>query len=157
LQDQEVRPVGGKTSYKTNCRIVAATNRKPEEAIQDGKLRQDLYYRISTISVHLPPLRERRDDIMPLANSFLRRFAAQANRPISGFSLFAVERLTGFDWPGNIRQLQNEVQRAVLLCEGTEVDATDLSITAFAPARATLEIQASPSSRALSATPSSRC
>jgi DNA-binding NtrC family response regulator len=131
LQDQEVRPVGGKTSYKTNCRIIAATNRNPEEAIQDGKLRQDLYYRISTISVHLPPLRERRDDIMPLANSFLRRFSAQANRPISGFSLFAVERLTSFDWPGNVRQVQNEVQRAVLLCEGTEVDATDLSITAI--------------------------
>jgi DNA-binding NtrC family response regulator len=129
LQDQEVRPVGGKTSYKTNCRIVAATNRKPEEAIRDGKLREDLYYRISTISVHLPSLRERRDDIMPLANAFLRRFASQANRPIIGFSASAVERLTGFDWPGNVRQLQNEVQRAVLLCEGTEVDASDLSIS----------------------------
>ena len=80
LQDQEVRPVGGKTSYKTNCRIIAATNRKPEDAIKDGKLREDLFYRISAISVHLPPLRERRDDIMPLANAFLKRFAAQANR-----------------------------------------------------------------------------
>ncbi len=85
LQDQEVRPVGGKVSYKTNCRLVAATNRKPEEAIKDGKLREDLFYRISAISVHLPPLRERREDIMPLANSFLKRFAAQANRPIRGF------------------------------------------------------------------------
>ena len=85
LQDQEVRPVGGKTSYKTNCRIVAATNRKPEEAIKDGKLREDLFYRISAISVHLPPLRERRDDIMPLANAFLKRFAAQANRVITRF------------------------------------------------------------------------
>ena len=82
LQDQEVRPVGGKTSYKTNCRIVAATNRKTEEAIKDGKLREDLFYRISAISVHLPPLRERREDIMPLANAFLKRFAAQANRVI---------------------------------------------------------------------------
>ena len=86
LQDQEVRPVGGKTSYKTNCRIIAATNRKPEDAIKDGKLREDLFYRISAISVHLPPLRERRDDIMPLANAFLKRFAAQANRDISGFT-----------------------------------------------------------------------
>ena len=86
LQDQEVRPVGGKVSYKTNCRIVAATNRKPEEAIKDGKLREDLFYRISAISVHLPPLRERREDIMPLANAFLKRFASQANRPIRGFT-----------------------------------------------------------------------
>src|SRR5689334_21781463 len=129
LQDQEVRPVGGKVSYKTNCRIVAATNRKTEEAIKDGKLREDLFYRISAISVHLPPLRERREDIMPLANAFLKRFAAQANRVIKGYTPSAVERLTSFDWPGNIRQLQNEVQRAVLLSEGDEVDATDLSIT----------------------------
>ena len=129
LQDQEVRPVGGKTSYKTNCRLVAATNRKTDEAIRDGKLREDLFYRISAISVHLPPLRERRDDVMPLANSFLKRFSAQANRVLKGFTPSAVERLTNFDWPGNIRQLQNEIQRAVLLCEGDEVDAADLSIS----------------------------
>jgi DNA-binding NtrC family response regulator len=129
LQDQEVRPVGGKSAYKTNCRIVAATNRRPEEAIKEGKLREDLFYRISAILVHLPPLRERREDIMPLANSFLKRFAAQANRLLKGYTLGAVERLTNFDWPGNVRQLQNEVQRAVLLSEGDEVDGTDLSIT----------------------------
>ncbi len=129
LQDQEVRPVGGTTSYKTNCRIIAATNRKPEEAIKDGKLREDLFYRISAISVYLPPLRERRDDISPLANSFLRRYAAQANRTLRGFTPQAVERLTSFDWPGNVRQLQNEIQRAVLLSEGPEVNVTDLSIS----------------------------
>src|SRR6202142_2786901 len=129
LQDQEVRPVGGKTSYKTNCRLVAATNRKTDEAIAQGKLREDLFYRISAITVHLPPLRERREDIMPLANTFLKRFAAQANHLISGFTPAAVERLTAFDWPGNIRQLQNEVQRAVLLNEGNEVDIADLSVT----------------------------
>ncbi len=129
LQDQEVRPVGGKTAYKTDCRIIAATNRHPEDAIKDGKLREDLYYRISAISVHLSPLRERREDIVPLAQAFLKRFAAQANRVIRGFTPAAIERLTNFDWPGNVRQLQNEVQRAVLLCEGDEVDASDLSIT----------------------------
>jgi DNA-binding NtrC family response regulator len=128
LQDQEVRPIGGKVSYKTNCRLVAATNRKPEEAIKDGKLREDLFYRISAISVHLPPLRERREDILPLANAFLKRFAAQANRVIKGFTPAAVERLTAFDWPGNVRQLQNEVQRAVLMSEGDMVDASDLSV-----------------------------
>jgi two-component system, NtrC family, response regulator HydG len=129
LQDQEVRPVGGKTGYKTNCRILASTNRKSDVAIKEGKLREDLFYRISTITVHLPPLRDRRDDIVPLATAFLKRFAAQANRDIRGFKPDAIDRLTAFDWPGNIRQLQNEIQRAVLLCEGGEVAGADLSIT----------------------------
>ncbi len=129
LQEKEVRPVGGRTSYKTDCRIIAATNRKVEEAIRDGKLREDLYYRISAVSVHLPPLRERRDDILPLANAFLKRYAAQANRDLAGFSDEAAERLRSFDWPGNVRQLQNEVQRAVLLSEGKLVEAADLSIS----------------------------
>jgi DNA-binding NtrC family response regulator len=129
LQDQEVRPVGSKSSFKSNCRILASTNRRPETAIKDGKLREDLFYRISAISVHLPPLRERHDDIMPLAGAFLKRFAAQASRDIRGFSADALERLTAFDWPGNVRQLQNEIQRAVLLCEGGEISAADLSIT----------------------------
>lgn len=136
LQDQEVRPIGGTTSYKTNCRIVAATNRRPQDAIKDGKLREDLYYRISAISVHLPPLRDRRDDIIPLAMAFLKRFAAQANRTIRGFAPDAQERLEKFEWPGNIRQLQNEIQRAVLLCEGNEIKASDLSISNVAPVSA---------------------
>ena len=129
LQDQKVRPVGGKTDYQTNCRIVAATNRPPAEAIKDGKMREDLFYRISAISVHLPPLRERRDDILPLANAFLKRFSAQANRTLRGFNPDAIERLITFDWPGNIRQLQNEIQRTVLLSEGPDVKASDLSIS----------------------------
>jgi len=129
LQDQEVRPVGDTVSYKTNCRIIAATNRKPEDAIKDGKLREDLFYRISALSVYLPPLRERRDDIVPLANAFLKRFAAQANRDLHNFKTDAIDRLTAFDWPGNIRQLQNEIQRAVLLSEGSEVSAADLSVS----------------------------
>ncbi len=133
LQDQKVRPVGGKVDYQTNCRLVAATNRNPEEAIKDGKLREDLFYRISAISVNLPALRNRRDDIMPLATAFLKRFAGQADRVIKGFTQSAVDRLTGFDWPGNVRQLQNEIQRAVLLCEGEMVDGADLSITRTRP------------------------
>jgi DNA-binding NtrC family response regulator len=139
LQDQEVRPVGSKTSYKTNCRIIAATNRKPDDAIKDGKLREDLFYRISTLSVYLPPLRERRDDILPLANSFLKKFSAQASRDIRGFKPEAIERLTSFDWPGNIRQLQNEVQRSVLLSEGDEVALSDLSVSATRSASGAIE------------------
>ena len=128
LQEKEVRPVGGRTSYKSNCRIIAATNRPVEQAIKEGKLREDLYYRISAISIALPPLRERPEDIMPLANSFLKRFAAQADRVITGFSPDATERLRRFDWPGNVRQLQNEIQRAVLMSEGTIVEVGDLSV-----------------------------
>jgi DNA-binding NtrC family response regulator len=128
LQEKEYRPVGGRNSYKSDCRVIASTNRPIEEAIKEGKLRQDLYYRISTISVSLPPLRERREDILPLANGFLRRYAAQAGRNITGFSPAAAEQLRKFDWPGNVRQLQNQVQRAVLMAEGNYVDAQDLSV-----------------------------
>jgi transcriptional regulator with PAS, ATPase and Fis domain len=128
LQEKEVRPVGGRTTYKTNCRIIAATNRKTDEALKEGKLREDLFYRISAVTVHLPPLRERREDIGPLANSFLKTYAAQAGRTITGFSTAALERLRANDWPGNVRQLQNEVQRAVLMCEGGEVQVSDLSL-----------------------------
>jgi DNA-binding NtrC family response regulator len=129
LQDHEVRSVGGTESYKTDCRIIAATNRDPEDAIRQGKLRADLFYRINAISIHLPPLRDRRDEIMPLAGSFLKRFAAQANRTVRDFSLDAKARLTSYDWPGNIRQLQNEIQRAVLLCEDDEIRASDFSFS----------------------------
>ncbi|MGA1236256.1 MAG: sigma-54-dependent transcriptional regulator [Limisphaerales bacterium] len=129
LQEKEVRPVGGRTSYKVDTRVVAATNRNPEEAIKSGKLREDLYYRISAISLDVPPLRERREDILPLANSFLQRFAAQANRPLRGFSQSAQDLLKSHEWPGNVRQLQNEIQRAVLMCDENVVEARDLSIS----------------------------
>jgi DNA-binding NtrC family response regulator len=129
LQEKEVRPVGGRVSYKTDCRILAATNRLVEEAIKDGKLREDLYYRISAISIPLPALRDRREDVLPLARSCLARFAAQAGRTITDFTPAAAERLREYDWPGNVRQLQNEIQRAVLMCENALVDAKDLSIT----------------------------
>src|SRR5947208_1075207 len=113
LDEKEARTAGGPARYKTDCRILAATNRQVDEALKEGKLREDLYYRISAISIALPPLRERREDIVPLATAFLKRFAAQADRVITGFSTDGAERLRKFDWPGNVRQLQNEIQRAV--------------------------------------------
>ncbi|MCI0744955.1 MAG: sigma-54 dependent transcriptional regulator [Verrucomicrobia subdivision 3 bacterium] len=128
LQEKEVRPVGGRTSYKTDCRILASTNRRVEDAIKESKLREDLYYRISAISVALPPLRDRRDDILPLARAFLKRFSSQADRPMTDFTPAAAERMRSYDWPGNVRQLQNEVQRAVLMCDGKAIDLQDLSI-----------------------------
>jgi transcriptional regulator with PAS, ATPase and Fis domain len=128
LQEKEVRPVGGKNSYKLDCRVIAATNRVPQDAIKEGKMREDLFYRISAISIFLPPLRDRREDIVPLATAFLKRFAAQANRVITGFSPAAAEMLRRHDWPGNVRQLQNEVQRAVLMAEGKVIEETDLAI-----------------------------
>jgi DNA-binding NtrC family response regulator len=137
LQEKEVRPVGGRTTYRTDCRIIAATNRQTEEAIKSGKLREDLYYRISAISVHLPPLRERRDDIIPLATAFLKRFDAQAGRNLNGFTPLATDALRNFEWPGNVRQLQNEIQRAVLMSEGAMIDVRDLSIS---PGAVTAEV-----------------
>lgn len=128
LQEKECRPVGAKTSFKTDCRVVAATNRPVDEAIREGKLREDLYYRISTITIAVPPLRERPEDILALANAFLQQFAYQAGRTIGGFSPHASELLQGFSWPGNVRQLQNTVQRAVLLSDGRMIEEGDLAL-----------------------------
>ena len=100
-----------------------------EEAIKAGKLREDLSNHLAGFVIHLPPLRDRPEDILPLALSFLTHFAAQANRTIRGFACDAVERLTKHNWPGNTRQLQQEIQSAVLLCQGDEIQAADL----FAP------------------------
>jgi transcriptional regulator with PAS, ATPase and Fis domain len=129
LQEKEVRPVGGRVSYKTDCRIIASTNRLVEDAIREGKMREDLYYRIGAVTVYLPPLRDRRDDILPMANAFLKRYAAQAGRVLTGFSPEAAELVRNYEWPGNVRQLQNEIQRAVLMAEGNVGESQDLSIS----------------------------
>ncbi|MCL5097561.1 MAG: sigma-54 dependent transcriptional regulator [Candidatus Omnitrophica bacterium] len=128
LEEKEFRPVGGHANQKTDCRILATTNRVIEEALREGRLREDLYFRISAISLRLPPLRERQQDILPLANAFLKRFTAQAGRLLDGFSPEAIDLLQNFAWPGNVRQLQNEVQRAVLMCQGPLIESGDLTI-----------------------------
>jgi two-component system, NtrC family, response regulator AtoC len=132
LQQREFRPVGGLTNLKAECRILAATNRDPELAIKEGLFRADLYYRIGAITIHLPPLRERPEDILPLANLFIERHAAEAGWRIEGLTDAAARRLEQFNWPGNVRQLENELQRAVLLCEGKRIDVQDLAIGATA-------------------------
>jgi DNA-binding NtrC family response regulator len=140
IQEKEFRPVGGRTSYKTDCRVLASTNQQVEHAIKEGKLREDLYYRISAISIHLPPLRERREDIVPLALSFLKRYAAQAGRVMTGFSPAAQDLLRKSDWPGNVRQLQNEIQRSVLMTEGAVIDVHDLSLNSITPNKEDAEL-----------------
>jgi DNA-binding NtrC family response regulator len=136
LQDKEVRPVGGHQSYKIDCRVISATNRVVEQAIAEGKLREDLYYRLGAVTIDVAPLRDRREDILPLARMFLNRYAAQAGQPITEFSHEAESVLVNAPWPGNVRQLQNVVQRAVLLCEGHTVGAGDLSIRDQSPGAA---------------------
>lgn len=129
LQEKSFRPVGGKTNVEADCRVLASTNRRIEEAIQEHKLREDLYYRISAVTIHLPPLRERTEDILPMASAFMRRFSSQASRNFTGFTPAAVAALQQFSWPGNVRQLENAIQRAVLVAEGTMIDVGDLPFT----------------------------
>jgi len=127
LQHKEFRPVGSATTLQADCRIITATNRHIEEALADNLLRTDLFYRISTILLHVPPLRERRAAILPLARAFFERFAARARRPLPVLSAAAAAALQEFHWPGNIRQLENEIHRAVLVCEGGVVQKRDFS------------------------------
>jgi DNA-binding NtrC family response regulator len=127
--------VGSTRQRTVDMRLVAATNRDLAEALKAGEFRQDLYYRINTITVTLPPLRERREDIAPLAAHFLEENAAYGRRRLSTAALTCLE---GYDWPGNVRELQHAVQRAVILCEGEEIQPADLpaDIQCGEPARA---------------------
>jgi two-component system, NtrC family, response regulator HydG len=135
LLDKGEGPPAAEAGAAPAPRIVAATNRDPEEAVKQGALQAELYYRISTITLHLPPLRERREDIMPLAHALLKRALVRTRRDIKGFAPAAAELLARFDWPGNMTQLQNEIQRAVLFSGGDTVDAFHLSISSSATAK----------------------
>lgn len=117
IQFKEFERVGSLKTIKTNVRIVVATNKNLEEQIKDGLFREDLYYRVNVFPIYLPPLRERKDDIMLLADYFLERIAAENNKNISRISTPAIEMLTRYHWPGNIRELENCIERAVLLCD----------------------------------------
>lgn len=137
LQEKFAHPVGSETPYETDCRVLSITNRDVRDALSDGSLREDLYYRINEITLELPPLRSRREAIIPLAEDFLKRFSAQANQSINGFTDAAQNRLRSFDWPGNVRQLQNVIQQAVLMCDADEITEGDLSISDEGPAEQT--------------------
>jgi DNA-binding NtrC family response regulator len=126
LQGGEVRRIGDTTTRQVDVRLVAATHRSLEVEVAEGRFRQDFYYRINVIGIQIPPLRDRVDDIAPLATSFLRRTAARLRRPITGFTPGAVELLQSYSWPGNARELENAIERAVNLASGPLLTEADL-------------------------------
>ena len=126
LQDFEFTPVGGETPVWVDVRIIAATNRDIEKEIQAGRFRSDLYYRLGVISLTLPPLRDRKEDIPSLANHFLRVMTQKIGREVNRFSEEAMAALCRYNWPGNIRELMNVIERAILLCRSGTIGQSDL-------------------------------
>jgi transcriptional regulator with PAS, ATPase and Fis domain len=126
LQERSYRKLGSEKTYPVDFRLITSTNRLPADAIHDGLLRDDLFYRISTITIHVPPLRERSEDIQLLAEHFLKMYARKYQRAINGISQSAYQRLFSHAWPGNVRELQNVVERAVLLAKNNKIEPVDL-------------------------------
>ncbi|MBN9306057.1 MAG: sigma-54-dependent Fis family transcriptional regulator [Devosia sp. 67-54] len=125
LQEGEIEPVGASRIERVNVRVISATNRRLLNLAQAGAFREDLYYRLNVFPVYLPPLRERREDIELLAGHFIARFAAEAGKRIAGLSGPALALLQGYDWPGNIRQLENTLYRAIVLSDGGYLEIAD--------------------------------
>lgn len=135
LQERTYRRVGSDREEQADFRLICSTNRDPQEAIEAGMLREDLFYRINTVTVNVPPLRERNEDIQCLAEHFLRLFAEKYNRNVTGFSSDAYERMFEYSWPGNVRELQNVIERAVLLSKSEVVELDELPVKKAAVAR----------------------
>ena len=127
LQEHEFERVGGNQTVKVDVRIVTATNRNLLERVRQGLFREDLYYRLNVVAVEMPSLRARPSDIPLLAAHFLERFAKENGKPISRFSDAALERLARYAWPGNVRELENAIERAVVVCRGSEIRPQDLA------------------------------
>ncbi|MGH9469258.1 MAG: sigma-54-dependent transcriptional regulator [Terriglobia bacterium] len=113
LQERKVRPLGGTADVPVDIRLIAVTNRDLKAMVAAGQFREDFYYRVSVIPIHVPPLRERKEDVEPLARRFLRRFAAETRKPLIDFDPAALARLKEYSWPGNVRELENAIERAV--------------------------------------------
>jgi DNA-binding NtrC family response regulator len=126
IQEREIRRVGGVESTSVDVRIVAATNARLWDEVQAGRFREDLYYRLNVISIELPPLRERREDIPLLAAHFLRKYAEENQRDVEGFEPRTMDALAEYGWPGNVRELENVVERAVVLCRAETIDVDEL-------------------------------
>ncbi len=131
LEQRSFRRLGGKKEINVDIRVVAATNKNVEEALREGKLRDDLYHRLAVIPVYLPPLRERTGDVQLLAEEFLRRFADEQEKTIKGFTEGAIEFIQTYRWPGNVRELKNAVERAVILAKTDVIEVRDLSPKRF--------------------------
>src|ERR671923_1263112 len=128
LQEHEFERLGGTRTIKVDVRLVAATNRDLPAMVQAGQFREDLYYRLNVVSIEMPPLRERKEDIVPLANAFIRRFAGGLEKKIEGLDPDAQKLLMRYNWPGNIRELENTIERAMLLTEGRLIAVEDLRL-----------------------------
>jgi len=126
LQERKFERVGGGEPIEVDIRVLAATNKNLQEAVAAGDFREDLYYRLNVVQIEMPPLRERREDIPLLAAHYLERYSAENNKPFKGFSPDAMDYLTSYEWPGNVRQLQNVVERCVVLASGDMVGVEDL-------------------------------
>jgi DNA-binding NtrC family response regulator len=126
LETRRYRRVGGRDEKLADLRIVAATNRDPERSVREGRLREDLYYRLNVFHIQVPPLRERREDIAPLAARFIASYAEQNGRAVEGLSSEAMAALERYEWPGNVRELRNAIERAVVLARGTVIELSDL-------------------------------
>jgi len=126
LQEKEVRPVGSAKSHAVDVRVIAATNRRLEEAVREGSLRQDLFYRLDVVRVEIPPLRERKADIPALVAHFLHRFNRRFGREVTGIAPAAMAALMAHDFPGNVRELENLLERAYALGVGREITPGDL-------------------------------
>jgi DNA-binding NtrC family response regulator len=129
LQEQEFERLGGMKSIKVDVRVIAATNKNLKEAIANNHFREDLYYRLNTVSIYMPALRERKEDVMALASFFSARFSKELKKNIEGFTPQAAKYLARHNWPGNIRELQNAIERAVLMAEGNLVGLEDLTLS----------------------------
>jgi len=126
IQEREIRRVGENKNRKVNVRIIAATNRDLAQGVAQGTFRQDLYYRLKVVELHVPPLRERREDVLPLARVLLAGSAVWMKRKISGLTPGATDQLMRYAWPGNVRELENAMERAVALTPGTRIELEDL-------------------------------
>jgi len=126
LQEREIRRVGENAVRRVNVRVLAATNRDLVAEVNAARFRQDLYYRLRVVEIRVPPLRDRRDDVLPLARSFLAEVAARVGRKATGFTPRAANQLVRYQWPGNVRELENAVERAVVLSRGPRIDVDDL-------------------------------
>jgi two-component system response regulator AtoC len=128
LQEHEFERLGGTRTLRVDVRLIAATNRDLPSMVQTGHFREDLYYRLNVVAIEMPPLRERKDDIVPLANSFIHRFSGELKKKIDGLEPEAQKLLMRYNWPGNIRELQNTIERAMLLAEGRALAGDDLRL-----------------------------